>query len=92
VELIPDSDIPSLAPTPIPRRVRESVESFLTDPKVVRRILTHLGLPSEAPAVKPARMLTEMGPLLDFGDDVAPAPEEDPWAELGTNEDERAPP
>ena len=71
---------------------RRRIVSFLTDPKVVRRILTHLGLPTEAPVVRPARMLAERGPMLEFGDDDAPAPDDDPWAEFGTTEDERAPP
>ena len=71
---------------------RRRIVSFLTDPQVVRRILTHLGMPTEAPVVKPARMLAELGPMLEFGDDVAPVPDDDPWPELGTTEDDRAPP
>jgi hypothetical protein len=31
------------------------VLTFLTDPAVVRRILAHLGLPTEPPPVAPAR-------------------------------------
>ncbi len=75
---------------------RRRIVSFLTEPKVVRRILTHLGLPTEAPVVKPARMAFETGPMLEFGADTDVDPDidpgDDPWPELGTTEDERAPP
>ena len=75
---------------------RRRIVSFLTDPKVVRRILTHLGLPTEAPVVRPARMVFGTEPMLDLGadTDVDPDldPDDDPWSELGTTEDERAPP
>jgi hypothetical protein len=75
---------------------RRRIVSFLTDPRVVRRILTHLGMPTEAPVVKPARMVFETEPMLELGaaTDVDPDldPDDDPWPELGTTEDERAPP
>ena len=34
---------------------RRRVIALLTDPTVVRRILAHLGLPTTAPAIAPAR-------------------------------------
>lgn len=34
---------------------RREVLALITDPKVIRRILVHLGLPAEAPAIRPAR-------------------------------------
>ena len=71
---------------------RRRIVSFLTDPKVVRRILMHLQLPSEALAVRPARVLFETGSMMEFGDDADVDPGNDPWTELGTSEDERAPP
>jgi hypothetical protein len=39
-----------------------AVVAFITDPAVVRQILTHLQLPTELPAVRPARC----DPALDF--------------------------
>ena len=44
-----------------PRRIL----TCLVDPSVVRKILAHLGLPSEPPAVAPARPPPEFGPLFD---------------------------
>ena len=72
---------------------RRRIVSFLTEPKVVRRILNHLGLPSEAPAVKRARVLAGFDAGLElafdmegeFPDDEIPA--DDTW-----EEDDRAPP
>ena len=46
------------------------VLAFLTDPKVVRRILTHLGLPSPSPPVAPARLPDDQLDL-EFQDDTA---------------------
>jgi hypothetical protein len=40
-----------------------AVVAFITDPAVVRQILTHFDLPTELPAVRPARC----DPALDFG-------------------------
>jgi hypothetical protein len=39
-----------------------TILAFITDPNVVRQILTHLRLPTELPPVRPARI----GPALDF--------------------------
>jgi len=38
----------------------------IKDPDVIRKILSHLGLPTEPPAVAPARA----PPQLDFDDDL----------------------
>lgn len=45
-----------------------TVISYLTDPKVLEKILTHLGLPTCAPNTAPARSLEEDAPQLDFED------------------------
>jgi hypothetical protein len=46
-----------------------TVISYLTDPKVLEKILTHLGLPTCAPATAPARSLDADAPLqFDFED------------------------
>jgi hypothetical protein len=53
-----------------------TVISYLTDPKVLEKILTHLGLPTCAPATAPARRLDADAPELNFGDvtDTDPPP------------------
>ena len=76
---------PDVRRPPTDRVVSDGPEGGAADPDASR-------LPTEAPVVKPARMLAEMGPMLEFDDDDAPDPDDDPWAELGTTEDERAPP
>jgi len=38
--------------------------AFITDPPVIRRILSHLGLPTDSPAVAPARPPPQLA--LDF--------------------------
>ena len=56
-----------------------TVISYLTDPKIIHRILTHLGLPTSAPATAPARSVDLDAPELDFedpGDTEQPAR---PW-------------
>jgi hypothetical protein len=45
-----------------------TVISYLTDPKIIHRILTHLGLPTSAPATAPARSVDLDAPELDFED------------------------
>lgn len=52
------------------------VLAFLTDPKVVRRILSHLGLPTTPPAVAPARVPDEQLDLA-FQDVPADLPPDD---------------
>ena len=49
-----------------------TVISYLTDPKVLEKILTHLGLPTCAPATAPARCLDAEAPELDFEDPTDP--------------------
>lgn len=49
---------------------RRRIVSFLTESDVVRRILTHLGLPTDAPAVAPARVMADLGPVVELFDDV----------------------
>ncbi len=45
---------------------RREVLTFITDPRVITRILDHLGLPSELPAVGPARSPPGMASLFDM--------------------------
>ncbi len=45
-----------------------TVISFITDPKIVNKILTHLGLPTSQPAIAGARPLDVDTPELAFGD------------------------
>jgi hypothetical protein len=45
-----------------------TVISYPTDPKVLHRILTHLGLPTCAPTTAPARSVDLDAPQLDFED------------------------
>ena len=46
--------------------------SFLSDPSVVRRILTHLGLPTEVPAVSPAVVGLDRAMAIDLGSGDSP--------------------
>jgi len=45
-----------------------TVISYITEATVVSKILTHLGLPTSAPVVAPARRLDDNQPELDLGD------------------------
>ena len=45
-----------------------TVISYITDAKVVSKVLTHLGLPTSAPPITPAQRLDVDEPELDFGD------------------------
>ena len=44
----------------------DNIDAFITDPCVVHRILSPVGLPTEAPAISPARA----PPQLDLGFDA----------------------
>jgi len=44
-----------------------TVLSTITEPAVLGKILGHLGLPTCAPAIAPARLLDEGSPELDLG-------------------------
>lgn len=51
--------------------------ALIEDPRVIRRILSHLGLPTKAPAARPARSppalpLDRRGPWYDVDDVPAP--------------------
>ena len=61
---------------------RRRIVSFLTDPAVVRRILTHLGLPTEAPAIARAALAPDVG--VDVAVDV-----EDPALLVDRHDDDR---
>ena len=55
---------------------RRKILSCLTDPLVVRRILTHLNLPTEPPPVTPAPLIVDDGVDMGVdGDDLTPGPE-----------------
>jgi hypothetical protein len=56
-----------------------TVISYLTDPKVLEKILTHLGLPTCAPAIAPAQRLDVDEPELDFGDYTADDTDQPAW-------------
>jgi len=42
---------------------RREIVAFLTETRVVQRILAHLGLPTEPPMIAPARSPPELTPL-----------------------------
>ncbi len=56
-----------------------TVISYLTDPRVVHKILTHLGLPTSAPAITPAQRLDVDDPELDFGDYTVDDTDQSAW-------------
>ena len=66
-----------------------TVISYITEAEAVSKILTHLGLPTSAPVVAPARRLEveELEPELDFGDYAEDNPSAPPHPHLA-----RAPP
>ena len=45
---------------------RREVLALITDPKVIHRILSHLGLATEAPAIRPARAPAGSEDLFDL--------------------------
>ena len=57
---------------------RMRVIAFIEDARVARRILEHLGLPTEVPTVKPARAPPQASFDWSDGDGADPSPDEQP--------------
>ena len=58
---------------------RMVVLAFLTDPRVLARVLDHIGLPSVPPPLAPPRFQTDLDFDLDFDLDPAQRSDVDSW-------------